>query len=91
MGSGGKLLTDLAKGITLTNRTQAPSTRLAPSAVAIRAGRRRPASEALAEAGQVGGSLAGFVKRIERLPPQNSRAKGSEVSKIGRIDFRYQG
>jgi hypothetical protein len=40
-------------------------------------------SEALAGAGQVGEESRRIVKRIEYLPPQNSRAKGSEVSKIG--------
>jgi hypothetical protein len=29
-----------------------------------------------------------LFEQQERLPPQNSRAKGSEISKMGRIDLR---
>lgn len=88
MGKRGRVVNRCNHAITLTTGPKPP----------VRASRRQQLQSALADAdrirgtgraGQVGGSLAGFVQRIERLPPQNSRAKGSEVSKIGRIDFRY--
>jgi hypothetical protein len=66
----------------------------------VRASRRQQLQSARADADRIRGTgrhwpgwweSRRIVKRIECLPPQNSRAKGSEVSKIERIDFRYLG